>query len=530
MEVMDVNSTGLNFIWNQKPRGSNGILKKIDRIMDNLKFNDDFLRSFAIFQPNCFMVNWIQTQKAIDGDTSSTILREKHAHYLVAFKEDSLDEDRFLKQKSKVEWLNAGDSYTSYFHRVFKSKCAWNRIEMVRDSSNVFYEGNAVVDQDLYSRALDAHKADAMVRDVTDFKVKAAIFSMGGDKFSRPDDFLLLRYSFVNICSASFIVNMEDDVDINSLTIEQYLAWVQDDIRPDVIKPKINNDVEFEINSNFMRKLRRKLFKGTDDEDAHEHVRRVLEIADLFHFLGVTHDAVMLRVFPIKLKGPALRWINRLPAGLVTIWDLLEKSFIRQYCPPFKTAKKLEIILNFKQELDETLYHAWERVLDSKGFIPLMTQTQALISIQVMAEHSHNWYDEATTKEQINDSPNNDDTKKPKENIHAIQTSFKNYEGAHLTMEYPLEKKDKAVEQRKIPKEIKKDDGDMNDDCDIMVEDVESLKKILTPLIHALPNLKPIVQPYIPLGLVYNKEKVVKEEEQDYDIPLHEHVMQPLTP
>ncbi|GKA63930.1 sodium/hydrogen exchanger 6 [Tanacetum coccineum] len=289
MEVMDVNSTDLNFIWNQKPRGSNGILKKIDRIMDNLKFNDDFLRSFAIFQPNCisnhspcvlcmpkvsrlkhfklfnFLVHkegfhsmvedgWNlnvdgfpmyrvvkrlkglksllhkllhdqgnlhdrvnrlrveldKTQKAIDGDTSSAILQEKHAHYLVAFKEDSLDEDRFFKQKSKVEWLNAGDSYTSYFHRVFKSKCAWNRIEMVRDSSNVFYEGNAVVgafvthyetflgskgctillhDQDLYSRALDAHKADAMVRDVTDFKVKAAIFSMGDDKVSRPDGF-----------------------------------------------------------------------------------------------------------------------------------------------------------------------------------------------------------------------------------------------------------------------------------------------------------------------------------------------------
>ncbi|GKA63107.1 hypothetical protein Tco_0762713 [Tanacetum coccineum] len=100
---------------------------------------------------------------------------------------------------------------------------------------------------------------------------------------------------------------MEDDVDINTLTIEQYLAWVQDDIRPGMVKPKIGNDVEFEINSNFVRELRRKLFKGTDDEDVHEHVRRVLEIADLFHFPDVTHDAVMLRVFPITLKGPALR-------------------------------------------------------------------------------------------------------------------------------------------------------------------------------------------------------------------------------
>ncbi|GJV84279.1 hypothetical protein Tco_1524177 [Tanacetum coccineum] len=128
--------------------------------------------------------------------------------------------------------------------------------------------------------------------------------------------------------------------------MEQYLARVHDDIRPGVVKPKIGNDVEFEINSNFMRELRRKLFKGTDDEDAHEHVRRVLEIANLFYFPGVTHDVVMLRVFPITLKGPALRWINRLSVGLVTTWDLFEKAFIRQYCQPLKTTKKLEEIRN----------------------------------------------------------------------------------------------------------------------------------------------------------------------------------------
>ncbi|GJT21602.1 hypothetical protein Tco_0891539 [Tanacetum coccineum] len=101
---------------------------------------------------------------------------------------------------------------------------------------------------------------------------------------------------------------MGDDVDISMLTMEQYLALIQDDIRPGMVKPEISNDVEFEIYRNFMRELRHKLFAGTDDEDAREHVRRVLEIVDLFHFPGVTHDAVMLRVFPITLKGRALRW------------------------------------------------------------------------------------------------------------------------------------------------------------------------------------------------------------------------------
>ncbi|GKA38806.1 ribonuclease H-like domain-containing protein [Tanacetum coccineum] len=205
----------------------------------------------------------------------------------------------------------------------------------------------------------------------------------------------------------SALSDIEDDVDISALTIEQYIALIPDDIKPGIVNPKIGDDVEFEINANFMRELRRKLFVGTDDEDTYEHVRTVLEIVDLFYFPSVTHDAIMLGVYPITLKGRALRWKDRLLAGLITTWYLLIKEFIWRYCHPFITAKKLEEIHNFKQERDETLYYAWERyndllyqcplhdlncqqkvhifytrldistrkILDSNGFIPLMTPT-----------------------------------------------------------------------------------------------------------------------------------------------------------
>ncbi|GJX16763.1 ribonuclease H-like domain-containing protein [Tanacetum coccineum] len=189
--------------------------------------------------------------------------------------------------------------------------------------------------------------------------------------------------------------------------MEQYMALILDDIKPGIVNSKISDDVKFEINANFMRELRCKLFTSTDEEDAYEHVRTVLEIVDLFHFPSVTHDAIMLKVFLITLKGRALRWKNRLPAGTITTWDLLKKEFIWRYCHPFITAKKVEENHNFKQERDETLHHAWERyndllyqcplhdlncqqkvhifytgidtptrkILDSKGFIPLMTLT-----------------------------------------------------------------------------------------------------------------------------------------------------------
>ncbi|GJW21918.1 hypothetical protein Tco_0032540 [Tanacetum coccineum] len=70
------------------------------------------------------------------------------------------------------------------------------------------------------------------------------------------------------------------------------------------------------------------------------------------------------------------------------------------------------------------------------------------------------------------------------------------------------------------------DEGDMDVGWDITSKDVERWRQFLTPTIHTLPNLKPVVQPYIPLGPVHDKDKIVREKEQDYD----DSVMQPLTP
>ncbi|PWA68536.1 RNA-directed DNA polymerase, eukaryota, Reverse transcriptase zinc-binding domain protein [Artemisia annua] len=51
IEVFDVNRLGLQFTWNKKPRGTDGKLKKIDRIMANLACTDGFVGAHAIFQP-----------------------------------------------------------------------------------------------------------------------------------------------------------------------------------------------------------------------------------------------------------------------------------------------------------------------------------------------------------------------------------------------------------------------------------------------------------------------------------------------
>ncbi|GJV54128.1 polypyrimidine tract-binding protein homolog 2 isoform X1 [Tanacetum coccineum] len=42
INVMDINSSGIHFTWNQKLKGGGGVLKKLDRIMGNIEFSDAF--------------------------------------------------------------------------------------------------------------------------------------------------------------------------------------------------------------------------------------------------------------------------------------------------------------------------------------------------------------------------------------------------------------------------------------------------------------------------------------------------------
>ena len=78
-----------------------------------------------------------EVQIALDKDPSSNILREDQARYLKVFNEAVIDEERFLKQKAKVEWLKVGDSNSAYFHKTVKSKVNRCRIEVVIDLTNV---------------------------------------------------------------------------------------------------------------------------------------------------------------------------------------------------------------------------------------------------------------------------------------------------------------------------------------------------------------------------------------------------------
>ncbi|GJY35795.1 zinc knuckle CX2CX4HX4C containing protein [Tanacetum coccineum] len=172
-----------------------------------------------------------------------------------------------------------------------------------------------------------------------------------------------------------------------------------------------------------MRGLREDTFSGNKDEDAHDHIDRVLSIVGLFNIPGVSKDAVMLQVFPFTLTGSAKRWVDRL-------------------------AQELSIPgISSKRPL-------------SKGTIPEMRPAQAVTAIQTMDDHSQKWHD-GTTSRNTKSSSSKDglaalvnkldnlgrDIKKIKESVHAIQVGRQICEGPHLDKDCPLNEEVKQVEE-----------------------------------------------------------------------------------
>ncbi|GJT57432.1 RNA-directed DNA polymerase, eukaryota, reverse transcriptase zinc-binding domain protein [Tanacetum coccineum] len=98
--------------------------------------------------------------------------------------------------------------------------------------------------------------------------------------------------------------------EIDNLTMEQYLALTRGNQAPGMDKPEIGGNVNFKIKSQFIRELREDTFSRNKNDNAHEHVERVLDIVNLFNIPGVSYDAIMLRVFPITLIGAAKRCRN----------------------------------------------------------------------------------------------------------------------------------------------------------------------------------------------------------------------------
>ncbi|GKC66932.1 putative ribonuclease H-like domain-containing protein [Tanacetum coccineum] len=173
------------------------------------------------------------------------------------------------------------------------------------------------------------------------------------------------------------------NVDIESLTLEQYLALDQNNTRRRFTYP---DDSTFEIKGQLLRELRKISFSGCPTDSVVEHISNVLEIASIF--------------------------------------NAQESTLVQRFCPPAMIFKQLSEIQNFKQEDGESLFSTWERyndllfkcpfhdlndhqkvntfynglnsqtrqTVDTNGLIHGLTASDALKSFQKLVEHSHKWH------------------------------------------------------------------------------------------------------------------------------------------
>ncbi|GKD01142.1 hypothetical protein Tco_1171416 [Tanacetum coccineum] len=283
----------------------------------------------------------------------------------------------------------------------------------------------------------------------------------------------------------------EETTEIMTETMEQYMSKTRGNYGSGVVRPKINDKTHFELKGQYLKELRENTFSGSEHEDANEHIEKVLEIVDLFHIPEVTQDQVMLRVFSMSLTGAASRWLRNEPSGSITNWENLKTKFLNKYCPPARTAKKMEEINNFQQEPNESLFRAWERfkkllmkcpqhyltdmqevilfyngldvptrqILDSKGAIPTKTTADAKVAIQEMAEYSQKWHNGTSSKARSTETSdglaaiqaqlNNlkREIKKVNEKVYAAQVGCELCKGPHYTKDCPLKEEGNTLEE-----------------------------------------------------------------------------------
>ncbi|GJV58294.1 hypothetical protein Tco_1459299, partial [Tanacetum coccineum] len=108
----------------------------------------------------------------------------------------------------------------------------------------------------------------------------------------------------------------------------------REDYESGVARLKFDKDAKFELKCQFLKELCDHTSSGSENEDANEHIERVLEIVHLFTTPDVTQDQFMLRVYPITLTGVATRaGRNSLP-GLGTIQGTfieMSSTLLNQY-------------------------------------------------------------------------------------------------------------------------------------------------------------------------------------------------------
>ncbi|KAJ9544912.1 hypothetical protein OSB04_024619 [Centaurea solstitialis] len=251
IELIDIQYSGIQFTWCQKPQGEDGINRKLDRILGNVEFTSTFLDATVSFLPRgisdhspgvlqfgeglCakklkkpirqlrsgignvskrvrdLKIELDVVQLSMDMDPTNKELHEDLAHLYLAYNHALMDEESFFRQRAKVKWLLEGDRNTKYFHKCVQERRARSFIHHINDKDGNLVRGDDVgttflnhfqdilgvadsgvsanVPSTLFSSSLLLSEALHMIRPITDDEIRTAMFAIGNDKAPGSDGF-----------------------------------------------------------------------------------------------------------------------------------------------------------------------------------------------------------------------------------------------------------------------------------------------------------------------------------------------------
>nr|GEU81064.1 zinc knuckle CX2CX4HX4C [Tanacetum cinerariifolium] len=157
-----------------------------------------------------------------------------------------------------------------------------------------------------------------------------------------------------NLMASTYITTV--GVDINTLTMKQYLALSREKQAPNMVKPEIRDNVNFENKSQFMRELRKDTFFENKNEDAHDHVDRVLNIIravntwDLFNKAFIQRnisnnsntDGLAVIVSKLDNLGRDMKKLKENVHAIQVGCQICEGPHLDKECPLNEEVKQLE--------------------------------------------------------------------------------------------------------------------------------------------------------------------------------------------
>ncbi|GKC15340.1 RNA-directed DNA polymerase, eukaryota, reverse transcriptase zinc-binding domain protein [Tanacetum coccineum] len=181
-------------------------------------------------------------QAKLDADPHNNDVKKVEVDCLKVYNKAVCDEEKFLFQKLKIEWMSCGYRNSKYFHKIVKSRQHSSRILCICDEKGNKYEGKKMAEQfvnhfkeflsarrctvpleefeGLFGTRLNEMEAADMICAISDKEIKESMFDIGENKALGPDGYSSVFFKawpvvgediMVCVTTAKFTINVNGE-------------------------------------------------------------------------------------------------------------------------------------------------------------------------------------------------------------------------------------------------------------------------------------------------------------------------------